>query len=61
MNRDPTPDLYKIMDEAGLESGNFLTGKKSMVKIVTEVRMKLVNQLVAYIKEREEQHGNGSL
>jgi hypothetical protein len=45
------------MDEAGLDASNFLSGKQSMSKIVTQVRMKLANKLVAYIKEREEQHG----
>ncbi len=49
---DPTADLYKIMDEAGLDAVNFLSGKKSMSRIVSEVRINLHQALTAYLKER---------
>lgn len=55
--RDPTADIYKIMDEAGLDAINFLSGKKSMSKIVREVRAKLLTEIVAYIKKQEERNG----
>ncbi len=55
---DPTTDLYRIMDEAGLDSSKFLTGKKSMSRIVTEVRAKLLTGLITYIKQREEANGS---
>jgi len=57
--KDPTPDLYRIMDEAGLDAGSFLTGKKSMSRIVTEVRAKLLTRLIAYLKDTEDTNGNG--
>ena len=54
MNKDPSSDIWRILDISGLDAGTFLTGKKSMAKIVTEVRQKLHNELTAYIKQREE-------
>jgi hypothetical protein len=57
--KDRSPDIYRIMDEAGLDASNFLNGKKSMSRIITEVRAKLLTGLIAYLKEREENNGNG--
>lgn len=56
MNKDPSEEIYRIMDKAGLDTGTFLDGKKGMSQIISAVRMKLHDELVKYIQQREEQH-----
>ncbi len=41
---DPTPDIYKIMDRAGLDSANVYNAKKSMAKIINEIRTSIATQ-----------------
>lgn len=43
-----------MMDEAGLDSGTFLNGKKGMSRIVVEVRSKLYTEFMAYLKRLED-------
>lgn len=46
---DPTADIYAAMDRAGLQSGTFYNTRKSMDKIVLEVREKLLEELKGII------------
>lgn len=57
-NQDPTPELYKLMSEAGLEAANMLNSKKSMSKIVNEVRTELAMKLKSYIVRRDHEMFN---
>lgn len=52
-SEDPTADLYKLMDEAGLNTSAVFDSKKSMSKIVTEIRGALAMKLKAYVVRRD--------
>jgi hypothetical protein len=51
---DPSGELYEILDRAGLSAGHLLSGKKSMPKLVNEIRSKLVTELRDYIERRDD-------
>lgn len=53
MPDDPTPDIYKAMDRAGLQASTFYNTRKSMDRIVLEVRMKLLEEVKTLIDKRE--------
>lgn len=52
-DNDPTGELYALLDQAGLDAGRLLDSKKSMSKIVNEIRTKFVVKAKAYIVRRD--------
>lgn len=50
---DPTGDLYKLMDEAGLNGGNLMDTKRSQARIINEIRTTLAAKLRDYIVSRD--------
>lgn len=48
---DPSPDIYAMLDKAGLTAGDLLSTRKPMAKIVTEIRVSIVKQVGVYLKE----------
>lgn len=53
--KDPTGDLFAIMDKAKLNGGNFLQSTVGMSKLVMETRTILAADLKAYIERREQE------
>lgn len=54
MNKDdPTGDIYKILDKAGLNAGNLLDSKQPMSRIVNSIRTKITADFKEYIERRE--------
>lgn len=53
MPNDPSPEIYTAMDRAGLVAGHILSKRIPMEKVVTEIRVKLVNELKEIIERRE--------
>jgi hypothetical protein len=49
---DPSPDIYKAMDEAGLGITKF-SQARPMTRILTEIRMGIAVKLRDYIKKRD--------
>lgn len=45
---DPTAELYRILDRAGLDGGTLMNSKKAHSMIVNEIRTKLVMELRSY-------------
>lgn len=52
MNKDPTPDIYKSLDRAGLGITKF-SQAKAMSKIISEVRQAIANDMRDYITTRD--------
>lgn len=50
---DPSDDIYKIMDRAGLDGASMYSAKESLFKIVTRVRGEIVRETKALIEQRE--------
>lgn len=48
-NDDPTAELYKMLDEAGLTPGPLMNIKKPHAQIVNEIRSAVVMRLRSYI------------
>ena len=53
IDKDPTGDIYKLLDEAGLNGGNLLDSSRPMAKIVNQVRTDLAMKLKSYIVRRD--------
>ncbi len=54
MPDDPKPELYRIMNEAGLVASNLLATQKPMAKIVQKIRLELADKLAeAIVADRE--------
>ena len=53
--KDPTGDLYEMMDHAGLNAGNLLASRAPMSKIVNTIRARLAADLKEYIEKRQEE------
>jgi len=51
---DPTDDLYRIMDNAGLRAPQILASREPMSKHIQKLRDDLSRQLRAYIAIREQ-------
>lgn len=49
---DPTNSIYEAMDRAGLQASTFYNTKKSMDKIVLEVRLKLLEELMPLLEKQ---------
>lgn len=56
MKHDPnvTPEIYKLLDQAGLDGATLYNSKKSMSKIINEIRTRLAENLTAYILKRDQ-------
>lgn len=54
MNKDPTNDIYQIMDNVGLTPSDLYNTKKSMAKIINDIRTGIAKQTADYILKREE-------
>lgn len=53
IENDPKPEIYRLMDEAGLTGGNMLQGKVSMTTLVNLMRQRLVLLIADYLKDRD--------
>jgi len=53
MSKDPSADIYKLLDDAGLNAGNLLTSRKSLSTLVSEIRVRIATNITQYIIERE--------
>lgn len=51
---DPLDEIYKMMDMADLTPSGLYNPKKSMARIVNDIRTKLATELNDYIKEHYE-------
>lgn len=54
MNPDPSPDIYKMLDRAGLTASDILMGKQSTAKTVVQIRVKIVEEFKKYMAGREQ-------
>ncbi len=52
-NQDPTADIYKMLDDAGLQGPNLLGTKEPFAKIINRVRTQLAMELKSYIVRRD--------
>lgn len=50
---DPTPDIYAIMDRAGLNGATIFATRKPIAQIINTIRTEMARELKAYIEERE--------
>lgn len=57
-DEDPTADIYKLMDEAGLDAGTMLDSKMGMSQIVSKVRTQMAQKFKSYIVRRDHQMFN---
>lgn len=57
-DEDPTPELYLLMDQAGLDATALLSSKKSMSATVSTLRTQLAAKLKSYIVRRDHQMFN---
>lgn len=57
---DPTPDLNKMMDQAGLD-GRLLTQKGPFMKGVVDARSALISQLIEYISNERRRAFNAGV
>lgn len=53
MKTDPSDEIYRIMDKAGLDATTILAARQSMTKTVNQIRMKIAKDLKVYIENRE--------
>ena len=56
-DKNPAPDIYKILDKAQLTSSHVLMAKQSTAKTVEEIRVSIVKQFSEYIAAREAEKG----
>lgn len=53
MPDDPTPEIYRIMDQAGLDATKLLATRLPMSSIVNRIRVQIARDVAAYIEDRE--------
>jgi hypothetical protein len=46
-------DIFKIMDEAGLNAANILTTREPVQKLVNKIRMDIAREVIKFIEEGE--------
>lgn len=51
LTKDISPDLYKLLDEAGLKTGDLFNTRRSMPSIVNGIRTQLVMKLRSYVTQ----------
>ncbi|MBS4040390.1 MAG: hypothetical protein KGZ81_07285 [Flavobacteriales bacterium] len=54
-HKNPTGDIYRIMDESGLTLPNLQRSDRSQTKTVQAVRLDMADGLKKYIKYRDQQ------
>ncbi len=54
-NLNPTADIYRMLDEAGITLANFQKPHKSQAKIINESRINLAEKLKIYITNRDQE------
>lgn len=52
-NLNPSADIYRLMDEAGITLANFQQGGKSQTQRINEARVNLAEKLKTYIVQRD--------
>jgi hypothetical protein len=52
--KDPSADVYKMMDKAHLNAGHILTAKQSTAKTIEQIRTSIAKQVTDYILARDE-------
>lgn len=57
-NQDPLPDIYKIIDEAGLNGPTLMDSKRSTPVIINAIRTELATKLRSCMVRREHQAFN---
>lgn len=50
---DPTDDIYRLLDDAGLRSAALLATREPMTKIIESMRNEIARQFKDYLKRRE--------
>jgi hypothetical protein len=55
VDKDPTGDISRMLDEAKLTGGHLLSAKKSMTQLVAEVRSDINIKFKAYIEARDQE------
>lgn len=54
-NLNPSADIYRLMDEAGITLANFQQGGKTQTARINEARVNLAEKLKNYIVRRDKE------